>query len=173
MPVVECDVPSTSALSRELIGSAYFHDSWRAPLARPDLGIVDLFFALFGHTPRWMKLLLIARNAAARLMGLEAPTVGEIMRSEVRKEYHLGEKIGPWPIFFIAENEIVAGRNNKHLDFRLSVLKARERDVVSVVVSTICTVHNVFGKIYLFFIVPFHRAGVRSLISNAVAAKRL
>jgi hypothetical protein len=85
----------------------------------------------------------------------------------------LGEKIGPWPIFFIAENEIVAGRDNKHLDFRLSALKAREGDVVSVVVSTICTVHNVFGKIYLFFIVPFHRAGVRSLISNAVAAKRL
>jgi len=31
----------------------------------------------------------------------------------------------------------------------------------------------VFGKIYLFFIVPFHRAGVRSLIANAVTAKRL
>jgi hypothetical protein len=173
MPVVECDVPSTSALSRELIGNAYFHDSWRAPLARPDLGIVDLFFALFGHTPRWMKLLLIARNAAARLMGLEAPTVNEIMRPEVRKEYHLGEKIGPWPIFFIADNEIIAGRNNKHLDFRLSVLKAREGAAADIVVSTICTVHNLFGKIYLFFIVPFHRAGVRSLISNAVAAKRL
>jgi hypothetical protein len=173
MSVVECDVPSTSALSPELIGNAYFHDSWRAPLARLDLGIVDLFFALFGHTPRWMKLLLIARNAAARLMGLEAPTVDEIMRPSVRKEYHVGDKIGPWPIFFIAENEIVAGRDNKHLDFRLSVLKAREGDVVSVIVSTICTVHNVFGKIYLFFIIPFHRAGVRSLISNAVAAKRL
>jgi hypothetical protein len=173
MSVVECDVPSTSALSRELIGNAYFHDSWRAPLARPDLGIVDLFFALFGHTPRWMKLLLIARNAAARLIGLEAPTVGEIIRPSVRKEYRVGDKIGPWPIFFIAENEIVAGRDNKHLDFRLSVLKAREGEAVSVVVSTICTVHNVFGKIYLFFIIPFHRAGVRSLISNAVAAKRL
>jgi hypothetical protein len=56
---------------------------------------------------------------------------------------------------------------------RLSVLKAREGEAVSVIVSTICTVHNVFGKIYLFFIIPFHRAGVRSLISNAVAAKRL
>jgi hypothetical protein len=34
-------------------------------------------------------------------------------------------------------------------------------------------VHNAFGKIYLFFIVPFHRNGVQSLMSNAVAAKRL
>ena len=47
MSVVECDVPSTSVLSRELIDNAYFQDSWRAPLAHPDLGIVDLFFALF------------------------------------------------------------------------------------------------------------------------------
>jgi len=173
MSVVECDVPATSVLSRELIGNAWFHDSWRAPLARPDLGIVDLFFALFGHTPRWMKFLLIARNAVARLIDLEAPTVAEIMRPAVRKEYQVGEKIGPWPIFFIGDDEIVAGRDNKHLDFRLSVLKAREGEAASVVVSTICTVHNVYGKIYLFFIVPFHRAGVRSLISNAVAAKRL
>ncbi len=120
-----------------------------------------------------MKLLLVARNAAATLFGLEAPTVAEIMKPAVRSEYRVGEKIGPWPILFIGDNEIVAGRNNKHMDFRLSVLKARDGDAMSVVVSTICTVHNVFGKIYLFCIAPFHRNGVRTLMSNAVVAKRL
>ena len=173
MQVIECDVPSSSALSGDLIRNAYFRDSYRATLAHPELGIVEIFFALFGHTPFWMKSLLIVRNAAARLVGLEVPSVGEIMNPVVRSEYRVGEKIGPWPIFFIADNEIVAGRNNKHLDFRLSVLKAKDGDATNVVVSTICTVHNVFGKIYLFFIVPFHRTGVRSLISNAVAAGRL
>jgi hypothetical protein len=159
MHVIECDVPSSSALSRELIGNAHFHDSYRAPLTRPEFGIVDIFFALFGHTPLWMKLLLIVRNAAARLAGLEAPTVAEIMRPKIRGSYSVGD------------NEIVAGRNNRHMDFRLSVLKAMDGDAMSVVVSTICTVHNAFGKIYLFFIIPFHRHGVRSLMSNAVMAK--
>jgi hypothetical protein len=173
MHVIECDVPPSSALSPDLIRNAYFHDSYRAPLVRLELGIIDILFALFGHTPRWMKLLLIVRNAAARLAGLEAPTVAEIMKPEVRQTYGVGEKIGPWPIFFIGDNEIVAGRNNKHLDFRLSVLKTMDGDALSVVVSTICTVHNVFGKIYLFFIIPFHRNGVQSLMSNAVVAKRL
>src|SRR4030088_818907 len=173
MRVIECDVPSSSVLSRELIANAHFHDSYRAPLARPELRIVDIFFALFGHTPLWMKLLLIARNAAARLAGLEVPTGGEIMKPTVRRQYCVGEKIGPWPIFFIGDNEIIAGRNNRHMDFRLSVLKAIDGDAVSVVVSTICTVHNVFGKIYLFCIVPFHRNAVRSLMSNVVVAERL
>jgi hypothetical protein len=173
MHVIECDVPSSSALRRDLIGNADFHDSYRAPLTRLELGVVEIFFALFGHTPLWMKLLLIIRNAAAGLFGLEAPTVAEIMTPTIRSEYRVGEKIGPWPIFFIGDNEIVAGRNNKHMDFRLSVLKAIDDDATSVVVSTICTVHNVFGKIYLFFIIPFHRHGVRSLMSNALVAKRL
>jgi hypothetical protein len=173
MHVIECDVPSSSALSRDLIRTAYFHDSYRVPLARPGLSIVGIFFALFGHTPRWMKALLITRNAIAGLFGLEVPTVAEILTPAVRAAYSVGDKIGPWPIFFIDDNEIVAGRNNKHLDFRLSVLKVPDGRAESVVVSTICSVHNVFGKIYLFFIVPFHRTGVRSLMSNAVAAKRL
>lgn len=173
MAVVECDVPSSSVLSRDLIENSDFHDSWRAPLTRPDIAIVDLFFALFGHTPLWMKFILIVRNAAVRPFGLEAPTVGEILRPRVKSQHGLGEKIGPWPIFFLADDEIIAGRNNKHMDFRLSVLRATEGGAADVVVSTICTVHNVFGRIYLFFIIPFHRAGVRSLMSRAVAARRL
>jgi hypothetical protein len=173
MRVIECDVPPSSMLDRDLIESCYFHDSYRTPLTRAELGIVDIFFALFGHAPLWMKLLLIVRNAAARLVGLEAPTVAEILKPKIRETYSVGEKIGPWPLFFIGDNEIVAGRNNRHLDFRLSVLKAMDGDAVSVVVSTICTVHNAFGKIYLFFIAPFHRNGVRSLMSNAVVAKRI
>ena len=58
MQVIECDLPSGSALSREMIRNAYFHDSYRAPLTREGLGIVEVFFALFGHTPIWMKLIL-------------------------------------------------------------------------------------------------------------------
>src|SRR4029077_4845348 len=173
MHVIECDVPTSSALGRDLIRSAWVHDSYRVPLARPGLSIVEIFFALFGHTPRWMKALLIVRNAVARWCGLEAPTAAEILTPAVRASYSRGDKMGPWPFFFIGDNEIVAGRNNKHLDFRLSVLRVTDGDAESVVVSTICSVHNLAGKIYLFFIVPFHRTGVQSLLSNAVAAKRL
>ena len=43
MTIVECDVPSASTLSRELIEHAYFRDSYRAPLSRMELGIVDIF----------------------------------------------------------------------------------------------------------------------------------
>jgi hypothetical protein len=42
-----------------------------------------------------------------------------------------------------------------------------------VVLSTAVSPHNFFSKAYLFVILPFHRAGVRMLLSNAVKAGRL
>ena len=173
MNVVECDVPSGSMLGRELIEHAYFRDAYRAPLSRSELGIADVFFGIFAHHPLWMKLLLIVRNKVASLAGLDAPAASEILHVEIRDRYAVGEKIGVWPIFSLSDDEVVTGRNNKHLDFRLSVLKVRDGDGASVVVSTICTVHNLAGKLYLFFVVPFHRYGVRKLLTNALAARRL
>jgi hypothetical protein len=160
-------------LSREPMQHAYFRDSYRMPLRRSDLGIVDIFFGIFAHHPLWMKLLLIARNKVASLAGLDAPTASEILHVQIRDRYAVGDKIGVWPIFWLSDDEIVAGRNNKHMDFRLSVLKMPDGDRTSVVVSTICSVHNLSGKLYLFFIIPFHRYGVRKLMANALAARRL
>src|SRR5438445_284598 len=173
MSVIECDVPASSALDRELVGHCDFRDSYRVPLSHPERGMADIFFAVFGHTPRWMKAMLILRNAASRLAGLEAPTVAEIMKPEARAAYRVGDKIGPWPVFFVGENEIIAGRDNKHMDFRLSVLMVRSGEAADVVVTTVCSVHNLFGRIYLFLIVPFHRAGVQGLLARAVRDSRL
>jgi Protein of unknown function (DUF2867) len=173
MPVVECDIPSSSVLDRRLIEASYFHDSYRAPLVRTDASITEVFFAIFGHHPNWMKLALILRNRIALFCGLDAPTAAQILNVEVKSSYRVGEKIGVWPIFALTETELIAGRDNKHLDFRLSVLKQASGANASVVVSTICTVHNRFGKIYLFFVVPFHRWGVQQLLSRAIVAGRL
>ena len=143
------------------------------PLARIELGIVDIFFAVFGHHPLWIKLLLIIRNAVARRAGLEAPTADEITSPVVKTSYRVGDKIGPWPIFAMSDGEIIAGRNNRHMDFRVSVLRDVDGHTGSVTVSTICNVHNSYGRLYLRCIVPFHRYGVQLLMSNAVEANRL
>ena len=39
MSVVECDVPSESALGKTLIERADFSDAYRAPLRRPEAGV--------------------------------------------------------------------------------------------------------------------------------------
>ena len=172
MSVVESDVPRHSALGKELIERADFRDAYRAPLSRSDLSVVDIFFSIFAHRPGWMNLMLIARNKVAALAGLDVPTTFEIMTMEKRDRYFVGEKIGPWPIFFLDSDELIVGRDNKHMDFRLSIMKVYE-DTPSVVVSTLCVVHNKFGQYYLSSIIPFHKLGLRRLIASALAAQRL
>jgi hypothetical protein len=39
--------------------------------------------------------------------------------------------------------------------------------------STLCLVHNQFGRYYLSAIVPFHKLGLRRLMESALAAQRL
>jgi len=51
MPVVECEIPSSSVLGRHLIEGAYFRDSYRVPLLRTRVTMVEIFFAIFGHHP--------------------------------------------------------------------------------------------------------------------------
>lgn len=173
MSIIACEVPTLSVLDRRLIEEAFFHDAYRAPLSRPRAGVVEVFFAIFGHHPMWMKVVLVLRNWMASCFGLEVPTAAEIMRPQMKARYHVGEKVGPWPIFHLSEIELIAGRNNKHLDFRLSVLKETSGVISTAVVSTICTSHNAFGKAYLILVVPFHKWGVQRLMSQALAQGRL
>ena len=168
-----CEPPAASGLDQRRVETADFKDAYRAPLTQPDQGMVEVFAAVFGHSPLVVKLVLIARNAVARFCGLEVPTVAQIMRPVIRGPYSVGDRIGPWPIFAINDSEIIAGRDNRHMDFRLSVLKQGEEGAASITVSTICNAHNLAGTLYLFCIVPFHRVGVQRLIANAVVAKRL
>ena len=176
-PSVEaCELPAHSGLrllDPDFVRLAYFQDAYRTRLQRSSASPVEIFHSVFSHYPNWMKVVLITRNRLASLAGLEAPTASEIMTPEMKSRYTVGEKIGPWPIFALSESELIAGRDNAHLDFRLSVLREADGESAKAVISTVCRVHNTFGKAYLFFIIPFHKWGVRRLIKSAAMAGRL
>lgn len=172
MLLSEGPIPQESALGRREIESAWFSDSYQTGLTKPTMGVIDLFEAVFGHHPRWLRTLLIVRNRLAALAGLEVAPDDMIRSFKRKSNYVVGDVIGPWPIFALSETELIAGRDNGHLDFRLSMLKLNTPSP-SVAFSTICNVHNRFGKIYLFFVIPFHRWGMRQLMRRAVAARRL
>jgi Protein of unknown function (DUF2867) len=173
MTVVEGPIPSVSLLYGPSSQAAYFMDSYSARLTNGEVGPAGLFHHLFSHHPWWAKAILVARNTVARWFGLAVPTAQDILATKVRDHYAVGDTIGPWPIFALTDTELIAGRNNPHLDFRLSVLKHSVEGVPRVSVTTICLVNHWSGRLYLFFVVPFHRWGVRKLIANAVAAGRL
>lgn len=170
---VACAVPLSSGLRPHLVDAAYFWDSYRAPLRAPAPSVVELFFSIFGHHPGWIKAALLMRNRVAKLLGLAVPHDVDVLKASRQASYAVGDTIGPWPIYSITEHELIAGRDNRHLDFRVSIFRELTDGIPSVSVSTVCLVHNWFGKVYLFFVVPFHRWGVRYILRNALRAGRL
>ena len=171
--VQECQFPAKSALDSAFIDRAYYRDSYTIDLKDSKSSPETIFIAVFGHRPGWMKVAMLGRNWIAARFGLEVSSPAEVMKPILAEVHTVGGRIGGWPIYTLTELELVAGRDNKHLDFRVSVLKEENKEDGCVVISTVCAVHNTFGKLYLSLILPFHRFGVRWLITSAKVAGRL
>ncbi len=168
----QCDMPQ-GCLFRNDIEKFYRWDSFEVPLRRTELSIQDIYLAIFSHPPRIYKILLVIRNAIVSMFGIKGPTTAQVNHITRQEKYAVGEKIALFTLFSQNEREIIAGGDDKHLDFKVSVLKIKENGTERVVLTTVVNVHNLFGKVYLFFIMPFHRAGVKMIMSNAAAANRV
>jgi len=67
------------------------------------------------------------------------------------------DKIGPFPVEFESEQELIAGFDDKHLEFRVSFLTIDTK----VYLATWVHPHNLGGRMYLALILPFHILIVR------------
>jgi hypothetical protein len=72
--------------------------------------------------------------------------------------------IGLFPIVSETPDRLVAGFNDKHLDFRVVVDVAASGAARNVTATTLVKTHNWLGRTYLAIILPFHRLVVRSLL---------
>jgi hypothetical protein len=79
-------------------------------------------------------------------------------------------RVGIFRIYSTSRTEIVLGEDDKHLDFRLSVLcsgqplpGARRH----LILSTVVHCHNRLGRLYILVIAPFHRWVVQSSLRRA------
>jgi len=171
MTVIRRRTPPLSAFLD--IGGSYYWDSFEAPLRRRELAMPEIYLALFAHHPGWAKALLIVRGWIVAPLGLRASTAADFDGIAIKPAYAIGEKIARFTLLAQSDTEIVTGGDDRHLDFRVSVRKLADGGAGRVVLSTTVSPHNLFGRAYLFVILPFHRLGVRTLLSNAVKAGRL
>ena len=76
------------------------------------------------------------------------------------------DKLGPFPVELETETELVAGFNDKHLDFRVSVM-SRDGQVS---LATWVHPHNFGGRLYLALIMPFHIMIARNALARVASA---
>lgn len=167
---VRCDLPATSALLEHLPRVDHI-DGFAIASTREDLNMVQLYAALWGHLPEAFRHLLVLRSALVKPLGIAGVSYRDLTGAiDTSKPYRPGDKIGRWTLCAQRDDELIVGADDKHLDFRVSLLSERGKRVV---ISTGIMTHNTFGKAYLASILPFHRFGVAALLTNAAREQRI
>ena len=153
-------IPPTSRY-RDFIESIHYYDAFVATGIDPDITIQEVYIQIFSDTPTWIKTLMKIRNKIVSIFGINTDIEG----SDIGKAtFEIGSLVGMFRIFYIDEEEIIAGEDDKHLDFRVSVLKHQN----TVTVSTFVTYNNAFGKLYMFFIAPMHKIIVKRMMRRLI-----
>ncbi len=96
--------------------------------------------------PRWAGALLRLRNALVRPFGLKTGEPGQPI----------------FPTCHETEDEIILGTDDRHLDFRIGLIRQDGR----LFMSTWVHPHNRWGRAYLALVMPFH-----ILISRGAVAR--
>jgi hypothetical protein len=115
---------------------------------------------MFERSPWWIETLLSLRHLLVAPFGLKTSGKTEAIPRET---------IGLFPILSEAPDRLIAGFNDKHLDFRVVVDVATAGARQQVTATTLVLTHNAFGRVYLAVITPFHRLVVRTLLRQVAA----
>jgi hypothetical protein len=117
---------------------------------------------IFSEQPSWIGALTKVRDAIVAGFGLKTATRLATLASDNR--------IHIFKIYGISDTEVVLGENDKHLDFRVSILctPGSTPDAGNrLTLSTVVHCHNRLGRAYLSAIAPFHRQVVRASLRRA------
>lgn len=79
---------------------------------------------------------------------------------------NLKENDNPVPIIGKNENEIVMGSDDKHLYYRISIMKREIEQESEIYLNTIVKYNNIWGKLYFMPIKLGHKLVVKSLLSR-------
>jgi hypothetical protein len=154
-------IPEGSIISKDF-GNYHYCDSYSIETQTND-NLDKITTDLF-KTPKWADALMGIRNAVVRLVGLRAG--GHKKDNYISDYYPVGSRAVYFTVIDRNDNEIVMAEEDKHLDFRVSVLVNRQLDKATISLTTLVKYNNRFGRLYFFPVKPFHRIIVMSLLKR-------
>jgi hypothetical protein len=147
--------PPGDSLIADWYPRAYLVDSYAVDLpSRRIESMRSLAAKALGEPPAWFRFLITLRDTLVRPFGVKTS-------AQLRRAGQNDARVDFFPVLDEAENEIILGEDDKHLDFRLSILRIARGGGTQAIATTVVHVHNRFGKAYIGLIRPFHHLVVR------------
>jgi hypothetical protein len=148
----------TSVDCGALLVGAQFADAYRVAIDGTRVNARRAAEKMFARGPWWAEALIALRNILVRPFGLKTSAEGEPA---------CGGMIGMFPVVSETTDRLVAGFNDRHLDFRVVVDVAPSGCGQEITATTLVRTHNRLGRIYLAIVLPFHRLIVRNMLRRA------
>ncbi|MBK8802168.1 MAG: DUF2867 domain-containing protein [Fibrobacteres bacterium] len=170
------DLPAASALNQSSTNFDYvdsFHAEFTDKRDSIDIFVLGEMFAQPG--PKWFEALLAIRNKIASRFSLKTSAKPSETRTLGRRNWEIGEQVGIFRVFGKHRNELVLGENDRHLNFRVSLLLSEDTTDPTrkfYTVSTAVEFNNRLGRWYFAIVKPFHRLIVPLMIKRGLAKIR-
>jgi hypothetical protein len=159
MKIIKTTIPKESDY-QNFIKEIDYSDTFKMLVKNQNISIENIYIDMFSSMPKWINKLMNIRNKLVSIVGLKIDSLEPKKVTSLK----VGEKVGMFTIYAISKNEVIAGEDDKHLDFRVSVLRVDE----DVMVSTFVKYNNLFGKVYMSLILPFHKVIVKAMMKNYI-----
>ena len=105
----------------------------------------------FSKYPKWIDRLLSLRNKLVKPLNLK--TDGKLINMVQDR----------------AENEIIIGKQDRHLSFYCSLWCSHKKNNKQVLkITTVVKYNNFIGRLYFFIIRPFHKIIIYSILKRSV-----
>jgi len=125
----------------------------------------DVLMGFFSSEPRIVRVLMALRNGLVSIVGLKTVRPPRLLHAAMLQA---GNRAGIFEIASITPHSAVIGADDAHLNFR--VLLNIQNEVLSC--HTQVQFNNTLGRVYFFFVRPFHRRIVPMMLKASVKSVR-
>jgi hypothetical protein len=143
------------AAAGALLDGAQFIDAYSVTVPGAALNARQAAEKMLQHQPRWIRSLMALRDLFVTPFGLKTADAARGSATD---------RVGFFPVLGETPQQIVAGLNDRHLDFRVVVKVMESGAGQTITATTVVLTHNRLGRGYLAIILPFHRLVVRSML---------
>ena len=155
--ISELDQIPDSSIILNGFGKVDYHDTYKITISTNKYSVDKIASDLFKLTPLF-KYLLKIRDFIVKPFGIKtSDEFKEAFKTDVEAHYSIGSKAVFFTVIDRNEKEIVMAENDKHLNFKTSVMIEKKEKSTDVYQTTIVQYNNFFGRFYFFFVKPFHR----------------
>lgn len=127
----------------------------------------EILIGFFTVMPGWVNALFKLRDVLVRPFGLKTGT-DEGRVDDFKSMILNGGEVGLASQVAKSECETVLLLSDKHLNAYISIMVTQDTSCQKVKAITLVHYHNSLGRAYFFFIKPFHKMVVKSMLNNTI-----